>query len=229
MSMNSKRYYLKSDLPRALRQLDGRPVVVFDLETNGLSNRHSVLSCSAFKFSIDERQEKTNSIDSSPSDRAAAELRPVYLFPSDGPLKLIDRFERYYFSEEPENFDAVRINGLSEGVIREKREHQDWPMHFSEDEEFTDFLKDAGLFIAHNIDFDAQFVPFLYDQPLFCTMKSNNTGKYPKLSELARRYKIEVDAHQLHGSSYDTYVTALIFNQMVAEALPDSKQNEMFF
>jgi len=221
MSMNSQRYYQKSELPRALRQLDARPVVVFDLETNGLSNRNSVLSCSAFKFSVDERQESTA--------YTAAEVRPASLFPSTGPLQLIGRFERYYFSEEPPNFNAIRINGLSEEVLRQKREQQDWPNYFSEDEEFTDFLKDAGLFIAHNIDFDAQFVPFLYDKPLFCTMKSNNTGKYPKLSELARRYKIEIDAQQLHGSSYDTYVTALIFNEMVAEALPDSKQNEMFF
>ncbi len=229
MSMNSQRYYQKSELPRALRQLDARPVVVFDLETNGLSNRNSVLSCSAFKFSVDERQESTDYAASPLSGRTAAEVRPASLFPSRGPLRLMDRFERYYFSEEPENFDAIRINGLSENVIRRKREQQDWPNYFSEDEEFTDFLKDAGLFIAHNIDFDAQFVPFLYDKPLFCTMKSNNTGKYPKLSELARRYKIEVDAQQLHGSSYDTYVTALIFNEMVAGALPDSKQNEMFF
>lgn len=229
MNQSSQRYYQKTELPRALRQLAGRPVIVFDLETNGLSNRNSVLSCSAFKFSVDKREASSTYHDSQASPRAAAEARPAYLFPSGGPLRLIDRFERYYFSEEPENFDAIRINGLRESVIRNKREHQDWPMHFSEDEEFTDFLKDAGLFIAHNIDFDAQFVPFLYDKPLFCTMKSNNTGKYPKLSELARRYKLEVDAQQLHGSSYDTYVTALIFNKMVAEALPDSKQTEMFF
>ncbi|MFW5710863.1 MAG: hypothetical protein ACOC2R_05700 [Spirochaetota bacterium] len=223
MSIDIKRYYKKADLPQALRELNGRPVVVFDLETNGLSNRNSVLSCSAFKFSI----KSANS--SRPRRGAAAEARTSYLFPDSGPLKLIGRFERYYFSEEPENFEAIRINGLSEQVIRQKRELQDWPKYFSEDEEFIAFIKDAGLFIAHNIDFDAQFVPFLYDKPLFCTMKSNAAGKYPKLSELARRYSIDIDTSQLHGSSYDTFVTALVFNKMVEDALPDSKQNEMFF
>ncbi|MCF7949632.1 MAG: hypothetical protein K9M94_13675, partial [Spirochaetia bacterium] len=78
-------------------------------------------------------------------------------------------------------------------------------------------------------DFDAQFVPFLFDKPLFCTMKSNSIGKYPKLAELARRFKISTDGAQLHGSSYDTYITALVFNKMVEEALPASKQGEMFF
>ncbi len=223
MSIDIRRYYKKSELPQALRELDGRPVVVFDLETNGLSNRNSVLSCSAFKFSI------KSSNASQPPAEAAAEARTMYLFPSNGPLELIGRFERYYFSEEPENFEAIRVNGLSEHVIRQRREHQDWPNYFSEDEEFIEFLKDAGLFVAHNIDFDAQFVPFLYDKPLFCTMKSNTAGKYPKLSELARRYSIDIDSGQLHGSSYDTFITALVFNKMVEEALPDSKQNEMFF
>ncbi len=227
MSIEIKRYYKKAELPQALRELNGRPVVVFDLETNGLSNRNSVLSCSAFKFSI-KRAASSQPIQEA-SKEAAAEARTSYLFPGSGPLELIDRFERYYFSEEPENFEAIRVNGLSEQVIRQKREHQDWPTYFSEDEEFIDFLKDAGLFIAHNIDFDAQFVPFLYDKPLFCTMKSNAAGKYPKLSELARRYRIDLDISQLHGSSYDTFITALVFNKMVEEALPDSKQTEMFF
>ncbi|MDZ7792569.1 MAG: hypothetical protein U5P10_02420 [Spirochaetia bacterium] len=57
MNENIQRYYKKTDLPQALRELKGRPVVVFDLETNGLSNRSSVLSCSAFKFSIKGRQQ----------------------------------------------------------------------------------------------------------------------------------------------------------------------------
>ncbi len=227
MSIDIKRYYKKTELPQALRELNGRPVVVFDLETNGLSNRNSVLSCSAFKFSI--KSAHTSRPLQEANEEAAAEARISYLFPSTGPLELIGHFERYYFSEEPENFEAIRINGLSEHVIRQKREHQDWPHYFSEDEEFIDFLRDAGLFIAHNVDFDTQFVPFLYDKPLFCTMKSNAVGKYPKLSELARRYSIDFDTGQLHGSSYDTFITALVFNKMVEDALPDSKQNEMFF
>lgn len=218
-----QRYYRKNELPQALRNLEERPVVVFDLETNGLTNRSSVLSCSAFKLKIERKRGSETMKD------MAADAAPAYSFPVSGPLQLIDRFERYYFSREPENYDALRVNGLREAVIRERREHKDWPHYFTEDEEFTDFLRDAGLFVAHNIDFDAQFVPFLYDKPLFCTMKSNTSGKYPKLAELARRYRIAADAHQLHGSAYDAYVTSLIFNKMVEEALPDSKQNEMFF
>ncbi len=226
--ISNKRYYQKTELPRVLRELNGRPVVVFDLETNGLSNRNSVLSCSAFKFSVDGKN-TTPDTDTDTDNKVSQGKSHPFTFPAAGPLKLIDRFERYYFSLEPENYDAIRVNGLSTDVIKQKREYQDWPLYFSEDAEFIDFLKDAGLFIAHNIDFDAQFVPFLYDKPLFCTMKSNAPGKYPKLSELARKFNINVDTHQLHGSSYDTYITALVFNKMVEEALPVSKQNEMFF
>lgn len=223
MTENIQRYYRKTDLPHALRELKGRPVVVFDLETNGLSNRSSVLSCSAFKFSIRS---------STPLEGAAGfsiQAHNPFDFPEEGPLQLTGVFERYYFSREPENMGAIRVNGLSEEVIRRHRGNEDWPDYFSDDQEFLDFLGDAGLFVAHNIDFDAQFVPFLYDKPLFCTMKSNSIGKYPKLAELARRFKISTDGDRLHGSSYDTYITALVFNKMVEEALPASKQGEMFF
>jgi DNA polymerase-3 subunit epsilon len=223
MNENIQRYYKKADLPHALRELKGRPLVVFDLETNGLSNRSSVLSCSAFKFSIRS---------STPAEGTAGfSINPdnPFVFPEAGPLQLTRVFERYYFSREPENMGAIRVNGLSEEVIRRRRGNEDWPAYFSDDQEFLDFLGDAGLFVAHNIDFDAQFVPFLYDKPLVCTMKSNSIGKYPKLAELARRFKISTEGERLHGSSYDTYITALIFNKMVEEALPASKQREMFF
>ncbi|HKK66461.1 MAG TPA: hypothetical protein VJ967_11470 [Clostridia bacterium] len=223
MNENIQRYYKKSDLPHALRERKGRPIVVFDLETNGLSNRSSVLSCSAFKFSI------RSSSPTEGSEGCSIQADNPFVFPEAGPLQLTGVFERYYFSQEPENMGAIRVNGLSEEVIRSRRGNEDWPAYFSEDQEFLDFLGDAGLFVAHNIDFDAQFVPFLFDKPLFCTMKSNSIGKYPKLAELARRFKISTDGDQLHGSSYDTYITALVFNKMVEEALPASKQGEMFF
>src|SRR6056297_2873465 len=228
MNENIPRYYKKTDLPHALRELKGRPIVVFDLETNGLSNRSSVLSCSAFKFSI---RSSTSTESSEGLSIQPGNIKPgnPFSFPEAGPLQLTDVFERYYFSREPENMGAIRVNGLNEDVIRSRRGSEDWPTFFSEDKEFLDFIGNAGLFVAHNIDFDAQFVPFLFDKPLFCTMKSNSIGKYPKLAELARRFKITTDGSQLHGSSYDTYITALVFNKMVEEALPASKQGEMFF
>ncbi|MFO7731819.1 MAG: hypothetical protein R6V86_13770 [Spirochaetia bacterium] len=234
MNENIQRYYQKTDLPHALRELKGRPIVVFDLETNGLSNRSSVLSCSAFKFSI----RSSTSSKGTPGfpvepDKTFEPDNPFepnpFVFPEAGPLQLTDVFERYYFSREPENMGAIRVNGLSEEVIRSRRENEDWPEYFSEDQDFLEFLGDAGLFVAHNIDFDAQFVPFLFEKPLFCTMKSNSIGKYPKLAELARRFKINTEGDRLHGSSYDTYITALVFNKMVEDALPASKQGEMFF
>jgi len=223
MNENIPRYYKKTDLPHALRELKGRPLVVFDLETNGLSNRSSVLSCSAFKFSI------RSSVSAEIEPGFSVQPDNPFIFPEAGPLQLTGVFERYYFSREPENMGAIRVNGLSEEVIRSRRGSENWPTFFSEDKEFLDFIGEAGLFVAHNIDFDAQFVPFLFDKPLFCTMKSNSIGKYPKLAELARRFKITTDGAQLHGSSYDTYITALVFNKMVEEALPASKQGEMFF
>ena len=209
-----------TDLRDALRQLNGRPLVVFDLETNGLSNHHSVLACSAFKFRIATHTNR---------GQVAAEPSTSYLFPSHGPLELVERFERFYLPKESLSSQAVKIHGLSMDVLIERRANRNWPVHFADDEEFLSFLQPAGLFVAHNVDFDTQFVPFLYDKTRFCTMKSNTTGKYPKLEELARRFGIETDPIRFHDSSYDTYITSLIFNRMVADALPDVQQHELLF
>ena len=201
------RFYQKDDLLPLMQKHRNDPVVVFDLETNGLYGDNSVLSCSALKLLFDSSGEPTGK---------------YY------PFREIDFFERYYFAVEPENLSAIRINGLSSNVITEHRAGHDWPVYFRDDHDFRDFCDDAGIFVAHNIEFDAQFVPFMAGRNLFCTMKTNTVRKYPKLSELAAEYGIEVMPTHLHQSGYDTMLTAQIFRKMVAGLLPGLIQGELF-
>ena len=173
-----------------LPQLENRNIIVFDLETNGLNARNSVLSCSAIKYQY---------------------------VPSEPELIEIDRFTRFYFSKEPENPAAIKKNRLTRQVLEEKRLNQKWPKYFSDDPGFRDFCVDADLLVAHNVDFDSKFVPFLSGKTFFCTMKGSikDYEKYPKLEELAERYNVEYDRKMLHGSLYDTQITAGIFNKMI--------------
>lgn len=206
--MNSRyQFFLKEDLLPLMQKHRSDPIIVFDLETNGLYHNSSVLSCSALKLLLDSTSSGTGDLQ---------------------PLQVIDTFERYYFPIEPENISAIRINGLSTNVITERRTGRDWPVYFRDDLDFETFCSDAGLFVAHNIEFDTQFVPFMAGRDQFCTMKSNTVRKYPKLSELAATYGIEFNLNRLHQSSYDTELTAKIFQKMVVEVLPDLVQGELF-
>jgi DNA polymerase-3 subunit epsilon len=174
-------------------------IIVFDLETNGLESTASVLSCAAIKY--------------------------AYQSPRNTHLREIDRFNRYYFSREPENPQAIRINGLTADVITEKRKNKSWPRYFTEDTAFETFCADADLFVAHNINFDSQFVPFIKKRKAFCTMTSNVKyfGKYPKLGELAVFFGITPEGQKLHSSEYDAELTAKILQHMI-----DENEDEIF-
>lgn len=210
--ISQTRFYQKTDLTPLLKKHRRSSIVVFDLETNGLRPGSSILSCSAVKLVMDGHEDFPHG-EKSPS----------------GPLRQVDFFERFYFSMEPENPSAVQVNGLSSYMIEKYRDGKSWPLYYADDPSFEEFCRDAGLFVAHNIDFDAQFLPFLDGRDQFCTMKSNTRSKFPKLSELAVSFGIEVKASRLHGSTYDTMITAEIFQRMAKEVMPDVEQGDLFF
>jgi DNA polymerase-3 subunit epsilon len=169
-------------------------VIVFDLETTGLDRQDSVLSCTAIKYAY--TASGTN-------------------------LGELERFDRYYFSVEAENPEAIRINGLTRDVIRGRRAGKTWPEYFRDETGFQDFCRGADLFVAHNIQFDAKFVSCVPRGKRFCTMRQNTRhfGKYPKLSELASYFNIPYESGKLHGSAYDAEITGKIFEKMIAGKL----------
>lgn len=178
-------------------------IIVFDLETNGLDKRYSVLSCSAIKYEVD---------------------------PKTYELKELDRFNRYYFPVERFNPQAIAINGLKREVIIEKRGGDSYPKHFSEDPDFKNFCKDVLRFIAHNISFDMKFINPSGNEKKFCTMMTNtnivateflkwkNEWKWPTLSETASYYGIPFIESDLHSSMTDTEIAASIFEKMLVAA-----------
>jgi DNA polymerase-3 subunit epsilon len=177
---------------------DALPVVIFDVETNGLTGSSSVLSIAAIKAVFDGKD-----IDA---------------------IKEI--FTRFYYRKpgERENREALGVNGLTDAVIREKRGGALYAEHFHADRDFAIFCDGVRHYVGHNIAFDRKFIPF----PLkhcFCTMRENTNiikipgyyggFKYPRLSEAAEYYGLAPESGRLHGSDYDTRLTYEIFKKML--------------
>jgi DNA polymerase III epsilon subunit-like protein len=189
----------KPDIDKFLNVKRKTRIIVFDVETNGLYEDCSVLSCSAIKFEID---------------------------PKTYEAKELERFDRFYFPVERFNPEATDINGLTREIISEKRISVHYPKHFIYDTDFKQFCEGVVRFVAHNILFDMRFISFLKAKKKFCTMKTNtdivaaeflkwkNEWKYPKLSETASFYEIAFNEIDLHSSLADTELTAKIFFKM---------------
>jgi DNA polymerase-3 subunit epsilon len=177
-------------------------VIFWDTETNGLKECHSVLSISAIKcvFAIDDQNIDSN---------------------------IVERYERFYFRKAGEKMgeQAVKVNGLTDEIIRNRRNGSGYPENFCDDiNSFRLFCGDTRHFVGHNIFYDKKYIDFWLPN-MFCTMKSN-TGilglrrsngklKYPSLEETAKFYRIETDKNELHGSMYDSYITYQVFLKML--------------
>ncbi len=171
-----------------------------DVETNGLSGRQSVLSCSAIKYQ---------------SAFANAQLNEL------------GRFDRYYFPREQFDPRAIAVNGLTRDEISRRRRGKGYPEHFKHDSDFETFCEDVHGFICHNIEFEARFIDLINGKKKFCTMKSNtgvvdteylhweNEHKWPTLAEAAAHYGIPFDKGSLHNSMTDVEITAKIFEKML--------------
>lgn len=175
-------------------------IVFFDVETNGFTGS-SVLSISAIKVNYDFDRDKWTKI---------------------------GEYDRFYFRNDGEelNEGAVKVNGLSDDVIEEKRRNVKYARTFKEDmDSFYLFCEDVNHFVAHNIKFDRSFIDFpLKNQ--FDTMMENinivksginenlGTYKWPKLMECAQFYNVPFEENQLHGSLYDVLITFRVFFKM---------------
>lgn len=197
------RKHAKPEIDKFLDVKRKTKLIIFDLETNGLSDNHSVLSCSAIKYDI---------------------------HPTTYELNELSRFNRYYYPVEQFDPVAISVNGLTKEVITEKRGTAIYPEHFHMDSDFEVFCSDTKRFAAHNISFDSRFVPFIAKQKKFCTMMTNTDivavyfmkkkrdWKWPKLSETAAYYGIPFNESDLHGSMADTEITSKIFMEMLERA-----------
>lgn len=175
-------------------------LIFFDVETNGLKGS-SVLSISAAKIIFDNESQE---------------------------MFLEDSFDRFYFRNDGEeiNEKAISVNGLTDEVIEQKRSLSDFEYKktFLEDlEAFYNFCDGAEHFIAHNIKFDRDFIPFNLKYQ-FDTMLANIDilkipGKYgfkwPKLMECANYYNVPLEEDNLHASMYDVLIMARVFYKML--------------
>ena len=114
-----------------------KKLIFFDVETNGLRGS-SVLSMSAMKVSIN--------------------LETLEM------LK-VGEFNRFYYRNKGEeiNEGAIRVNGLTDEEIgiRRSMSSEVYPKTFLEDlPSFVEFCQGCDHYIAHNIRFDRDFLPF---------------------------------------------------------------------
>lgn len=179
-------------------------VIVFDTETNGLhADTASVLSVSAIRLEWSNTGEVL-------TEKAI--------------------FNRFYYPKEAYNHEAVAVNGLSESRITELRGKETYPLYFDGDTAFKEFCQGAKLFVAHNIQFDSSFVPFVRTKRKLDTMKPNadvvcaswnmkyGEWKWPTLQETAAFYGIPFSSADAHGSLYDAKITAEILKVMLRRA-----------
>ncbi|MDR2758337.1 MAG: 3'-5' exonuclease [Spirochaetaceae bacterium] len=175
-----------------------KPVIFFDVETNGLSRNSSVLSITAIKALFNGKDVDT----------------------------IEEIFTRFYYRNpgETKNPEALAVNGLTDAVIRKNRGNAQYAEHFIRDADFETLCTGVNHYVGHNISFDRQFV-FFSLKHCFCTMKENlaiiklprHGGglKYPRLSETAAYYGLAPENDKLHGSEYDTRLTYEIFRKMM--------------
>lgn len=189
-------------------------VVFFDTETNGLKTNNSVLSISAIKTLVDFNN-KT--------------------------IDILDKYERFYFPEEPYNYDAISVNGLTKEYVTKKRNRVDYPVYFNKDQmAFFQFCGEIKHFIAHNIEFDRKFLNRNLPKQ-FCTMKSNTDiiklppqrvgtrYKWPKLEEATRFYRIPSNNSRFHDSMYDVEMTIEVFKAMLKHEKGNKLIKEFLF
>jgi DNA polymerase-3 subunit epsilon len=175
-------------------------VIFFDTETNGTARSSSVLSISAIKA----------------------------VFSGNDIETIEDRFTRYYYRKpwERENPAAIGVNGLTEEVIRQRRGDAEYAPCFHEDiHNFRAFCFRVTHFVGHNIAFDRRFLNFRL-RHTFCTMRENaaiinlkkcdGNLKWPRLSEAASFYQIDLNDDELHASDYDTLLTYEVFKKMLS-------------
>ena len=179
-------------------------MLVLDCETNGLTTDYSVLSASAIKLEYDKENKQ-------------------YI--------ILSTFNRYYYPKEGYyNQNAIRVNGLTEKVITEKRKGVKYEKFFKDDKEWDKYIEGIDYFIGHNlIMFDSKFMldnRLKYEpKNLICTMLENveevkaefpysyyndypeASYKWPTLLETAIHYDIKLNKEELHSSLYDCKVT----------------------
>lgn len=201
MKFTEEKIELMSDsLTSFLSKAQDTSIVCFDTETNGVMVTNSVLSVSAIYLELDAKNKK---------------------------IYEVDRFNRFYYCEEPETPQAIAVNGLTEDRISELRKGTRYPKLFKDDPAFEEFCKGVSLYMGHNLSFDLKYTPFIREPIVFDTMHTNTNivqaswnsyrgeWKYPKLLETAKFYGIEVREDRLHESMYDVELTVDIARKML--------------
>lgn len=182
-----------------IEKIENKFYVILDLETNGFESTNSVLSVYAVKCMIK-------------NDKFV-------------PIEVLDR---YYYSEEEPNIEALKVNGLTKDMIDLNRYIQkaSYPEFFKDDKKtLKDFIGNSTM-ISHNEIFDSMFIEddTYQIKNKLCTMfatledvktidKSGIGLKASSLEVTAKHYEIYYDANKFHNAKYDVDILMEILNK----------------
>lgn len=124
----------------------------------------------------------------------------------------IDEYVRRLDPEHPIHPDAQAVHGIAYADLVGQPKFADLAP------EIFDLIQGASLLVAHNIEFDSNFLTseFLRIEhkipqvASFCTMQNSRwacyDGKLPKLAEVCFALGVEYDPSAAHSASYDVEV-----------------------
>lgn len=124
----------------------------------------------------------------------------------------LDEYIRRFDPEHPIHPDAQAVHGIAYADLVGQ------PKFAELAPEIYDLISGASLLVAHNIEFDANFLTAEFVRAEmkvpqtvpFCTMQNSRwacyDGKLPKLAEVCFALGIEYDVEKAHAADYDVLV-----------------------
>ncbi len=130
-------------------------------------------------------------------------------------------FHKYINPERDVPEEVVKVHGLTNEFLADK------PTFAEIAQEWVDFIGDDGIFVAHNAQFDMNFINYelkklgykTYDwERVIDTLaiaKNEFPGARNNLDALCRRFNIDNSARTFHGALLDAELLAEVYLQLI--------------
>lgn len=130
-------------------------------------------------------------------------------------------FHKYINPERDVPEEVVKVHGLTNEFLADK------PTFAEIAQEWVDFIGDDGIFVAHNAQFDMNFINYelkklgykTYDWDrvidTLAIAKNEFPGARNNLDALCRRFNIDNSARTFHGALLDAELLAEVYLQLI--------------
>lgn len=130
-------------------------------------------------------------------------------------------FHKYINPERDVPEEVVKVHGLTNEFLADK------PTFAEIAQEWVDFIGNDGIFVAHNAQFDMNFINFELEKAGYETYdwdrvidtlaiaKNEFPGARNNLDALCRRFNIDNSARTFHGALLDAELLAEVYLQLI--------------